>query len=77
MEETVSVDAAQGLGDLTGDVAHLMFFETAALLLALVDEFEQVAVDVLEDQVGVVDDAHQLLELDDVGVCDLAQGLDF
>jgi hypothetical protein len=77
VEETVPVDAAQGLGDLTGDIAHLMFFETAALLLALVDELEQVAVDVLEDQVGVVDDAHQLLKLDDVGVRDLAQGLDF
>jgi hypothetical protein len=77
VEEALLVDVEHCFSQLLGYEPDLLLFQLSTFLLAIGHEFVEVLLDVLEDEVGLVDDADDLLEFDYVGVVHLAQGLHF
>ena len=76
VEEALSVDVLKGLCQLTGDVPYFALSQPLPRFLAVGHQAVEVPFDVLEDEVGFVDDPDDFLEADDVGVLHLPEGLD-
>ena len=74
MEEALPVHVEHGFDQLLGDMSDFPFSKSLPSFFSFRGKFVEILFDILEDEVGFIDDADDFLHSNDVGVIHFAEG---
>ena len=76
MEEALSVHVEDGFDKLFSNMSNFPFSKSLTSFFSFCGEFVEILFDILEDEVGFIEDTDDLFHPDDVGVIHFAEGFD-